>query len=147
PAARRAVQLVAQDSVGALNPRETVRAAVLRAGAAPGDLARLLDRVHLPAAVADRRPGALSGGERQRVNLCRALAARPRVLVCDEVTSALDTETAAAVLDLLRELRTGLGLAILLVTHDLAVAAEAAQHVAVLEAGRIVETRALRAAA
>jgi peptide/nickel transport system ATP-binding protein len=144
PDARRAIQFVAQDSVGALNPRETVRTALLRAlrgrPDARRELTRLLERVHLPAAVADRRPGELSGGERQRVNLCRALAAGPRVLVCDEVTSALDTETAAAVLDLLAELRTGLGLAVLLVTHDLAVAAEAAQRIAVLDAGRIVET-------
>lgn len=141
-AARRAVQLIAQDSVGALNPRETVRAALLRALRVSDSQQRvesLLDRVHLPAGCADRLPGELSGGERQRVNLCRALAASPLVLVCDEVTSALDREIGAAVLDLLAELRASLGLAVLLVTHDLGVAAEAAQQIAVLEQGRVVE--------
>lgn len=142
-AQRRAIQLVAQDSVGALNPRETVRAALLRPLStrdATAELPDLLDRVHLPAACADRLPGQLSGGERQRVNLCRALAASPQVLVCDEITSALDGETAAAVLTLLSELRRDLGLAVLLVTHDLAVAAVAAHRIAVLDHGRIVES-------
>jgi peptide/nickel transport system ATP-binding protein len=134
---RRAVQLVAQDSVGALNPRETVGDALVRAGSR--DVASLLDRVHLPADCASRLPGELSGGERQRVNICRALAASPRLLVCDEVTSALDREIGGAVLDLLAELRDSLGLAVLLVTHDLSVAAEAAQQIAVLERGRVVE--------
>jgi peptide/nickel transport system ATP-binding protein len=134
---RRAVQLVAQDSVGALNPRETVGAALVRAGSR--DVASLLDRVHLPADCASRLPGELSGGERQRVNICRALAASPRLLVCDEVTSALDREIGSAVLSLLAELRDSLGLAVLLVTHDLSVAAEAAQQIAVLERGRVVE--------
>ncbi len=134
---RRAVQLVAQDSVGALNPRETVGAALMRAGSR--DVASLLERVHLPADCASRLPGELSGGERQRVNICRALAASPRLLVCDEVTSALDREIGSAVLSLLAELRDSLGLAVLLVTHDLSVAAEAAQQIAVLERGRVVE--------
>jgi peptide/nickel transport system ATP-binding protein len=111
--------------------------ALLRAGAS--SVSSLLDKVHLPADCASRLPGELSGGERQRVNLCRALAASPRVLVCDEVTSALDREIGDAVLSLLAELRESLGLAVLLVTHDLAVAASAAQQVAVLERGRIVE--------
>jgi peptide/nickel transport system ATP-binding protein len=145
---RRALQLVAQDSVGTLNPRETVRAALLRpmralrglpAAQADAETDRLLDRVHLPAAVADRRPGTLSGGERQRVNLARALAAAPSVLVCDEITSALDPEIGAAVIDLLDELRATLGLTVLLVTHDLGVVARCAGQVAVLDAGRVVE--------
>ncbi len=134
-ASRRAVQLIAQDSVGALNPRETVGVAIKRAGGSVS----LLDRVHLPASCADRLPGELSGGERQRVNLCRALAASPRVLVCDEVTSSLDRSIGSAVLSLLAELRASMGLAVLLVTHDLSVAAEGAQQVAVLSSGRIVE--------
>jgi peptide/nickel transport system ATP-binding protein len=138
-AARRAVQLIAQDSVGALNPRETVRVALLRASGGTCDVASLLARVHLPADRASRLPGELSGGERQRVNLCRALAASPRVLVCDEVTSALDPDIGSAVLALLAELRESLGLAVLVVTHDLAVAASAAQQIAVLERGSVVE--------
>jgi peptide/nickel transport system ATP-binding protein len=149
PAQRRAVQLVAQDSVGALNPRETVRAALARPmrvlrrlpeAQVAAEIGALLDRVHLPAAVADRRPGALSGGERQRVNLARALAAGPSVLVCDEITSALDPEIGAAVLDLLDELRRDLGLTVVLVTHDLAAVARCAGQLAVLERGRVVES-------
>jgi len=148
PGQRRGVQLVAQDSVGALNPRETVRAALLRPlralrrlppAQAAAETARLLDRVHLPATAAERRPGTLSGGERQRVNLARALAAGPSVLVCDEITSALDPEIGAAVMDLLDELRRTLGLTVLLVTHDLGVVARCARQLAVLDAGRVVE--------
>jgi peptide/nickel transport system ATP-binding protein len=149
PAQRRDLQLVAQDSAGALNPRETVAQALLRplrqlrgldpiqARAAADEL---LDRVHLPTGVADRRPGALSGGERQRVNLARALACRPRVLICDEVTSALDVQTAGTVLALLAELRRDLGLAVLLITHDLATVAGSTDQIVVLDSGRVVES-------
>ncbi|ROO59756.1 peptide/nickel transport system ATP-binding protein [Micromonospora sp. Llam0] len=149
PDQRRDLQLVAQDSAGALNPRETVGHALLRplrqlcgldpktARAAADEL---LDRVHLPAGVAARRPGALSGGERQRVNLARALACRPRVLICDEVTSALDVQTAGTVLALLAELRRDLGLAVVLITHDLAAVAGWTDQVVVLDAGRVVES-------
>jgi len=145
---RRQVQLVAQHSVGALNPRETVDTALRRPlrhlrglaePAASAEIARLLDRVRLPSGYARRRPGRLSGGERQRVNLARALAVRPDVLLCDEVTSALDAHTGDAVLDLLAELRHDLGLTVVLITHDLATVARHADSVAVLDAGRVVE--------
>ncbi|GAA5039990.1 peptide/nickel transport system ATP-binding protein [Thermocatellispora tengchongensis] len=147
PDQRRAVQLVAQDSMGALNPRETVTAALTRPLRArglprtrvPGLVAELLGRVHLPASLADRRPPALSGGERQRVNLARALACAPRVLVCDEVTSALDAEIGEAVLGLLDELRRDLGLGVVLITHDLAAVARSASRVLVVHEGEIVE--------
>ncbi|MEU9386332.1 ATP-binding cassette domain-containing protein, partial [Streptomyces sp. NPDC048279] len=89
--------------------------------------------------VLGRRPGELSGGQRQRVALARTLAAGPRVLVCDEITSALDPETAGRVLDLLDELRRTLGLTVVMVTHDLAAAASRADQVVVLEEGRVVE--------
>lgn len=147
-AQRRAIQLVAQDSVDALNPHETVAAALTRpmrhlrglpAGTARTQAVELLERVHLPPALAERRPMSLSGGERQRVNLARALAAAPRVLVCDEITSALDPEIGTAVLELLTELRGDLGLAVVLITHDLGVA-RSASHVVVLDAGRVVES-------
>ncbi|RMI46677.1 ABC transporter ATP-binding protein [Streptomyces triticirhizae] len=140
---RRALQLVAQDSVGALNPRESVRGALLRPLAASGngseeEAARLLERVGLSPALLGRLPHDLSGGERQRVNLARALAARPRVLLCDEVTSALDGETRDAVLELLRELRHAQGLGVLLITHDWEVRATADQVVTLVD-GRMVD--------
>ncbi|CAL9671674.1 ABC transporter ATP-binding protein [Streptomyces sp. enrichment culture] len=145
------VQLVAQDARGALNPRESVGAALLRplrgvgrrcAADASREAVRLLRLVGLDAEVLDRRPGQLSGGQRQRVALARTLAAGPRVLVCDEITSALDPETAGAVLDLLDSLRHTLGVTVVMVTHDLAAAAGHAQRVVVLDSGRVVETGA-----
>ncbi|WP_436775937.1 ABC transporter ATP-binding protein [Yinghuangia sp. YIM S09857] len=143
------IQFVQQDPVGALNPRETVRGALLRPlralrgldeARAEREVDRLLDLVRLPPDVAGRRPAGLSGGERQRVALARALAADPVVLICDEVTSALDPEIARSVLDLLDSLRRELGLTLLLVTHDLAVVARHADHVTVLDRGRVVES-------
>ncbi|WP_399880076.1 ABC transporter ATP-binding protein [Streptomyces sp. BBFR51] len=142
------VQLVAQDARGALNPRESVGAALTRplrglGGRSTGDAAdeavRLLGLVGLDADVLGRRPGELSGGQRQRVALARTLAARPRVLVCDEITSALDPETGGRVLDLLDELRRTLGLTVVMVTHDLTAAASRADQVVVLDEGRVVE--------
>lgn len=145
------VQLVAQDARGALNPREAVGAALTRplrgvgrrsAADASREAVRLLGLVGLDADVLARRPGELSGGQRQRVALARTLAAGPRVLVCDEITSALDPETAGGVLDLLDSLRHTLGVTVVMVTHDLAAAAGHAQRVVVLDAGRVVESGA-----
>ncbi|MER6526862.1 ATP-binding cassette domain-containing protein [Streptomyces sp. NPDC001508] len=142
------VQLVAQDARGALNPRESVRTALLRpltgvgrrpAQDAAREAVRLLDRVGLDPDVLARRPGELSGGQRQRVALARTLAARPGVLVCDEITSALDAETASGILELLDSLRRTLGLTVVMVTHDLAAAARHAERVVVLDEGRVAE--------
>lgn len=142
------VQLVAQDARGALNPRESVRTALLRpltgvgrlpAPEAEPEAVRLLGLVGLGPGVLARRPGELSGGQRQRVALARTLAARPRVLVCDEITSALDPETASGVLELLDSLRRTLGPAVVMVTHDLEAAARHADRVVVLDEGRVVE--------
>lgn len=120
---RRRLQLIPQNPYDSLNPRHTVAQIVGRparlfgTGLAVDDL---LARVGLDPALSSRRPAALSGGQRQRVAIARALAARPDVLLCDEITSALDAASATAVLDLLQELRHDLGLALLFVSHDLA---------------------------
>ncbi|MER7372439.1 ABC transporter ATP-binding protein/permease [Streptomyces lanatus] len=149
PRQRRQVQLVPQDPYASLNPRHTVATIVGRPLAFRSDIPadrqqaeveRLLTQVGLDADLAKRLPGALSGGQRQRVALARALAANPEVLLCDEVTSALDPSVAAGVVELIARLRTELGLAVVMVTHDLSVAARLGGRVAVLHDGRIRET-------
>jgi peptide/nickel transport system ATP-binding protein len=145
---RRRIQIVFQNPNDSLNPRHRVgdsiaRPARILRGLSPGEsraeVARLLERVRLPARVAARFPRELSGGERQRVAIARALAATPDVIVCDEVTSALDVSVQAAVLDLLAALRAELGLALLFISHDLGVVASVAGRVLVLEGGRVCE--------
>lgn len=144
----RRVQLVFQNADTALNPAVPIAEIIGRpltffhgiTGAARAtELRRLLDLVHLPATLLDRRPGELSGGQKQRVNLARALAARPDLLIADEVTSALDPIVAEAVLDLLIELRRELGLAYMFITHDLSVVRAIADEVLVLYGGVPVE--------
>ncbi len=98
----------------------------------------LLDLVGL-AARADAMPAQLSGGQKQRVGIARALAGRPRLLLCDEATSALDPETTADILHLIRDLRARLGLTVLLITHEMAVVKAICDRVAVLESGRVIE--------
>ncbi|MFJ4439338.1 ABC transporter ATP-binding protein [Streptomyces sp. NPDC088923] len=146
-----AAQLVAQDAHGALNPRESVRRALTRPltglrgfgpDRAAAEAGALLARVGLGAEILARRPAALSGGERQRVALARALAAAPRVLVCDEVTSALDPDTATEIVDLLDALRRRDGLTLVLVSHDLAAVARCADRVVVLDGGEVVASGA-----
>lgn len=143
---RWAIQLIPQDPAGSLNPRRRVGSVVadvvrrrrpgVDADAAAHDL---FVAVGLDPSLADRRPGTLSGGERQRVAIARALAAEPQVLICDEITSALDVSVQAGVLDLVRRLIEERRLAVFFISHDLGVVARVADRVAVLEGGRICE--------
>ncbi len=144
----RRVQLVFQMADTALNPARTVAQILSRPlaffhGARGADararLARLFDLVQLPAGLADRLPGELSGGQKQRVNLARALAAEPDLILCDEVTSALDTVVGAAILDLMDQLRRDLGLSTMFISHDLHTVRSVCDEVMVLYAGRTVE--------
>jgi peptide/nickel transport system ATP-binding protein len=145
---RRRIQLIFQNPFESLNPRHRVGQAIIRPARVlrgldraqeQRELADLLEQVRLPSRTATRFPAELSGGERQRVAIARALAAGPAVLVCDEVTSALDVSVQAAVLELLDDLRRRLGLAILFITHDLGVVAAIADDVIVLEHGEVRE--------
>jgi peptide/nickel transport system ATP-binding protein len=143
----RAVQMIFQDPFGSLNPLRRVGAILARAAVLAGADRRtardrageLLDRVGLPREALDRRPAAFSGGQKQRIGIARALAMKPDVLIADESLSALDASSQAQILELLRKLQTELGLAILLITHDLRVAAQISHRIAVMQAGRIVE--------
>jgi len=146
---RQRVQIVFQNPYESLNPRQTVAAEIARPAivlrgltqtAGHSEVQTLLDQVRLPARLADKLPTELSGGERQRVAIARALSARPEVLVCDEITSALDVSVQAAVIDLLSELRSELGLALVFITHSLGVVATIADRVMVLESGHLCET-------
>ena len=103
-------------------------------------VAQLLDLVRLPARLARRLPGELSGGQRQRVNLARALAADPDLILCDEVTSALDTVVGAAVLDLIAELRRELGVSLLFISHDLQTVRSVCDGIVVMRGGEILTT-------
>ena len=144
----RAIQYVFQSATSSLNPRRTIGEIVrtplehffgLRGREADERVAELLDRVSLPAGAAQRYAGELSGGERQRVSIARALAAKPEVLICDEITSALDTSVQAAIVRLLEDLQQSEKLAILFVTHNLALVRTIADRVAVMHLGSIVE--------
>ncbi|MGY1497737.1 dipeptide ABC transporter ATP-binding protein [Streptomyces sp. QTS52] len=144
-----AVQMVFQDPVSSLNPRRSVGESIadpLRArgerdeGRVRGRVGELLERVGLDPVHFDRYPHEFSGGQRQRVGIARALAAEPRVIVCDEPVSALDVTTQAQVVALLGELQRELGLALVFVAHDLAVVRQVSDRVAVMRRGRIVES-------
>ena len=141
----RQVQIVFQMADTALNPSYTIERILARplqfykglsGKALDKRIAELLDLVKLPAASAQRLPGGLSGGQKQRVNLARALAAEPDLILCDEVTSALDTVVGAAVLDLIAELRRELGLSYLFISHDLHTVRSVCDEIVVMQHGR-----------
>jgi peptide/nickel transport system ATP-binding protein len=151
-AVRRAIQYVFQSPYASLNPRRTVGQIVARPLHVFFDLERRearerivahLERVALSPGLIDRYPDQLSGGERQRVAVARALAAEPQVLVCDEITSALDVSVQAALVELLAELQRSMNLGLLFITHNLALIRTIADRVAVMSAGRIVESAAV----
>ena len=146
-AQRMKMQYVFQNPYSSLNPRRSVGESVLRplllAGGNRSDgerkVARMLEQVALTAGYANQYPNQLSGGERQRVAVARALICEPDVLICDEITSALDVLVQAAIVELLAELRKELGLSLLFVTHNLALVRSIADTVAVMNQGSIVE--------
>lgn len=139
----KSMQMVFQDAVGSLNPRMTVRRTLeetLKVRRAEGrTVSDLLRFVGLSEAVLDQYPREMSGGQCQRVSVARALACAPEVLIADEPVSALDVSVQARVLNLLRDLRRDLGLAIILIAHDLAVVKNVCDRICVMERGLFVD--------
>jgi peptide/nickel transport system ATP-binding protein len=144
----RRAQIVFQSADNALNPAHSIGTILgrpltyyqgLRGAACEARVIDLLDMVRLPAALRHRLPSELSGGQKQRVNLARALAAEPDLILCDEITSALDTVVAAAILDLLKDLQSDLGLSYLFISHDLSTVEAICDDVLVMYKGEVVE--------
>ncbi|MFL7903679.1 ABC transporter ATP-binding protein [Azospirillum argentinense] len=144
---RRHVQMVFQDPYASLNPRHTVGDIITQGPVAFGEdrhkalekAKALLKLVGLDASAAERFPHEFSGGQRQRISIARALALEPKLLIADEPVSALDVSVQAQVLDLLEDLRHRLNLSMLFITHDLRIAAQICDTIAVMQKGRIVE--------
>jgi len=142
------IQIVFQHADTALNPAKLVEDILGRPMAfyhriggreRSARIDELLDMVKLPRAVRSRRPSELSGGQKQRVNFARALAANPKLILCDEITSALDTVVAAAVIDLLKELQRELGISYIFISHDLSVVKAICDEIIVMYGGKKVE--------
>ena len=145
---RRSVQTVFQDPFSSLDPCMTIGASiaeplhalgVLRGQEARARVREVLTDVGIDPARAGEYPGSFSGGQRQRIAIARALAPAPRVLIADEPVSALDMSTRASVMDLLESITRERGMALVLVSHDLATVASTCETIAVMQGGRIVE--------
>jgi len=146
---RRKIQVVFQDPFSSLNPRMKVRdilaEPITNFGVARSSadidrrVAELMDKVRLPRDAVNRWPHEFSGGQRQRICIARALAADPDVIVCDEAVSALDVSVKAQIVNLLQDLQAELGLAMLFISHDLAIVEHMTHRVAVMYLGKIVE--------
>ena len=144
---RRRLQMVFQDPYGSLNPRRTVGQMIAEGPMVHGVPAAqaqqrardLLELVGLGARAASRYPHEFSGGQRQRIGLARALALEPEILVADEPVSALDVSVQEQVLRLIADIRQRLGLSVVFITHDLRVASQVCDTVAVMHQGRVVE--------
>ncbi|MFT3852987.1 MAG: ATP-binding cassette domain-containing protein [Ilumatobacteraceae bacterium] len=144
---RAGVQMIFQESSTSLNPRMYAAKAVAEAYARGGRIHRddidvaieALARVGISSAKARRTPPQLSGGERQRVSIARALAAHPRILVCDEAVSALDVSVRADIVNLLADLQDETGLSMIFISHDLSVVSQLAHRVMVMKLGSLVE--------
>ncbi|WP_024656186.1 ABC transporter ATP-binding protein [Pseudomonas syringae USA007] len=144
----RRIQMVFQNADTALNPMHSVSAILarplkmyfgLKGKALRERIEELMDLVRLPHELAERRPNELSGGQKQRVNLARALAAKPDLILCDEVTSALDTVVGACILELLGELRRKLGVSYLFISHDISTVRALCDDIVVMYSGHKVE--------
>jgi peptide/nickel transport system ATP-binding protein len=152
---RRRVQVVFQDPFSSLNPRmrvrdilaEPIRNFGLAHSARDMDarIAKLMDQVRLPRDAVHRWPHEFSGGQRQRIGIARALAAEPDLIVCDEAVSALDVSVKAQIVNLLQDIQQELGLALLFISHDLAIVEHMTHRVAVMYLGKIVEVAPKRA--
>lgn len=146
---RRKLQVVFQDPFASLNPRLTVREALaepisnfesgVTTGAMQSRVDELLDLVRLPRDAGRRYPHEFSGGQRQRICIARALASKPKLVICDEAVSALDVSVKAQIVNLLQDLQDELGLALLFISHDLGIVEHMTHRVAVMYLGRIVE--------
>ena len=147
--ARRGIQIIFQDPFASLNPRMRVFDILeegllalrpeIDAPARRAGLERIVDQVGLRRDALDRYPHEFSGGQRQRIAIARALAVQPRLIVCDEPTSALDVSVQAQILNLLRQLQRDLGVSYLFITHNIGVVEYIADHIAVMQRGRIEE--------
>jgi peptide/nickel transport system ATP-binding protein len=145
---RRDVQIVFQHPDASLNPRQRIAEILSRPMVLYGNddaatrrrtIGELLEQVQLPAAFARRYPHQLSGGEKQRVAIARAFASRPKLVICDEITSSLDVSVQAAVMELLLALQRRHGTAYLFITHDLNLVRQIAHRIAVMYRGDLVE--------